>query len=68
MPFRFIATATDTHARPGFMMMDISLLSEERGGPFGRVFSALIRGRVSQNVGGVAFCLYETNETAAGAR
>lgn len=58
MLFNFIAMTTDTHALSGFMMMDISLLNEEWGGPLGRVFSALIQGRISQNVGGIALRLY----------
>lgn len=33
MPFNSIAMTTDTHALPGFMMMVISLLKEEWGGP-----------------------------------
>lgn len=67
MPFNFIAMATDTRALSGFMMMDLSLLNEEWGAPLGRVFSVLIQGHVSQKVGGVAFSLYKTNKTAAGA-
>lgn len=56
MPFNFIAVTTDRRAHPlsAFTMMDISLLNEERGGPLGGLFSALIQGHVSQAVGGVA--------------
>lgn len=48
MPFNFIAMTTDTHALSGFMTVDISLLNEEWGGAFGRVFSANSGSRQSE--------------------